>query len=184
MRSRKLLADIIWYVLVHLPSMQTYCTTMVKLNVRKAVMSCFLCQYSVGYFWLHGPYVGMVCFGHTYLSLTAQNSSYISWQPKWILQACRWLDSAPTANVVVDRPRWSSPLVGPNISGLPGIQDDSWAILSKNSPNLPKFRCHGIVHVSIESAIPKNPLVGANISGLSVIQAELYVILCNCKFLE
>jgi len=104
-------------------------------------------------------------------------------------QAGRRLDSAPTANVVALArkigPRWSSPLVDPNISGLSGIQDDSWAILSKNSPNLPKFRCHGsrirlhnILHGSIESAIPKNPMVGANISGLSAILAELYALLC------
>ena len=81
------------------------------------------------------------------------------------------------------RTRWSSPLVGPNISGLCGIQHDSWAILSKNSPNLTKCCCHSnrgrphnIVHGSIEWANPENPLLGANIWGLSAIQAELYAI--------
>jgi len=61
-----------------------------------------------------------------------------------------------------------SPLVGPwqaQTSGLSGTQAVLWAILCKNSPNLPKFRCHGnkgrphiILYGSIESAIPENAL--------------------------
>jgi len=85
-----------------------------------------------------------------------------------------WQQRSPPPHLVV------SPGIDPNISGLSGIQADLSAILSKNSPHLPTFHCHGnkgrshnIAHGSIESAIPENPLVGANISGLSVIQAEL-----------
>ena len=74
----------------------------------------------------------------------------------------------------------STPVVGPNISGLSGIQADLQAILFKNRPNLTKYRSHGnksqprnILYGSIESAIPENPLLGENISGISAIQAEL-----------
>ena len=99
-----------------------------------------------------------------------------------IIQAGRPLDSAPSANVVAMATKIGPLLVSPArpLSGLSGIQTDLWAILSKNSPNLPKFRCHGnkgrlrnILYGSIESAIPENPLLGAKISGLFAIQAEL-----------
>ena len=59
-------------------------------------------------------------------------------------------------------------------------EESIWMCVCNNSPNLPKFRCHGnkgsphnILYGTVESAIPKNPLVGANMSVPSAVQAEL-----------
>jgi len=107
-------------------------------------------------------------------------------------QAGRRLDSAPSANVVAMATKIAHPLV---VSpGRPKHIRSIWHTIQligdfvKNSPNLPKFRCHGnkgrpatFCMVPLNRPSPKTPSRPKHLWSICHT-SRLKVILCKCKF--